>query len=257
MRISQCEYAEARMSKFTYFLKRHNLHKYSSPTEPAIFFGMYGKHTLNTLANHKNLAIIVWRGSDIISNKQRLQSVLAMKDVDIRHVAISSFIAKDLEQVGVKYYFLPLSSTKVEDLGVSPLGNELYAYVPKKRANFYGESLVKAVSKRCKYKINIASSTRTYTRNELVDIYHKCFLGLRLTKHDGIANQVIEMGMMGRRCIHNGSQPSCIQWKNVDDILKSIEKESQKIGTMTNNVAKKTKEYSTVNSNWLHTDYWR
>jgi len=257
LRIKQCEYAEARMGKFFYFLEKYNLKKYYSPKEPAIFFGMYSGLTLKTLKNHKNLAIVIWRGSDIISPKKRLQSVLSIKNVNIKHIAISRFIAKDLEKKGVPYKLIPLSATKVEDLDVYPLGDEIYAYMSKKRFDFYGGPIIKKLSKMCKYKINIADSTNSFTRKQLIEVYKKSFLGLRLTQHDGIANQVIEMGMMGRKCIHNGDHPSCIGWKSLKDILKNIEIESKNIGTTNLNICLRTKRYIDVGQEWLDTDFWR
>ncbi len=256
MRIKQCEYAEARISKFKHFLKKYELEEYHSPNEPAIFFGMYSRLTLNTLANHKSLAILIWRGSDIISKKQRLKSVLALKNPNIKHVAISDFIVKDLKRVGVKPCFLPLCATKIEDLGTCKLGHEIYAYVSKKRYNFYGGPIIDKLDKKCGYKINRALSTHTFTRKQLIRIYRKCFLGLRLTEHDGIANQVIEMGIMGRRCVHNGQQPNCLRWNNVDDVLESIDRESKRIGKVNRRVAQRTKNYIEVGEDWLNTSYW-
>lgn len=258
MRIKQCEYSEARIGPFSYFLEKYNLKKYALPNKPAIFFGMYSKLGLNILKRHKSLAVIIWRGSDIISDKKRLESVMDImkKNKDIKHVAISSFIEKDLNKFGIQYKSIPITGSNLKGFESCPLGNEIYAYAPSTRYNFYGGSYLDKIKDKCKFKINIGRSSGCYTRAELYDIYKRSFMGLRLTEHDGIANQVIEMGLMGRRCIHNGGQSNCVFWKNSDDILKSIEEESSHIGEVREEVSVSVKKYIDVGTNWLDTDYW-
>lgn len=260
MLIKQCEYCEARLGPFAHFLKRYNLKRYYSPDEPAIFFGMYSKLGLNVLSKHRSLAVVIWRGTDIISDKKRLESVInimSQKKPMIKHVAISSFIKKDLDRVGITYKFIPIGATEVDNIDICPLGDEIYVYAPKTRYVFYGGDYIDKIKKQCKFKINIADSVNCFTKQELLDIYKKTFIGLRLTKHDGIANQVIEMGVMGRKCVHNGDHPNCIPWKNASTILESIEEESGYIGKIKKDVADKVIRYTDIGTDWLNTEYWK
>lgn len=57
-------------------------------------------------------------------------------------------------------------------------------------------------------------------------LYEKCFIGLRLTKHDGNSNTVQELGLHGIKCCYNGdpNNPSVIEWNSADDVIKSIKK---------------------------------
>jgi len=257
MRIDQCEFAESRLGMFGYFLEKYNLKKYYSSKNPAIFFGMYSKLGLNVLKKHKSLAVVIWRGTDIISEKKRLESVLKIKNVNIKHVAISDFIKKDLKNVGISYKFIPLAASRVDNLQSCPLGDEIYIYAPKTRYQFYGGEYLDKIKNKCRFKINIGTSSNCYTKEELYNIYKRSFIGLRLTKHDGIANQVIEMGLMGRKCVHNGNHPNCIHWKNSKSILKSIERESQYIGKIREDVSISVKKYIDVGEDWLDTDFWK
>jgi hypothetical protein len=64
-----------------------------------------------------------------------------------------------------------------------------------------------------------------YNKNELKNIYKRCFLNLRLTTFDGTPHTNVEMGLMGRRSIFNGTLPHSIGWSGVDDICQNIMKE--------------------------------
>jgi len=94
---------------------------------------------------------------------------------------------------------------------------------------------------------------------KLRKIYERCFCGLRLTKHDGLPNQVIEMGVMGRRTIYNGDIPGSISWNknNIDEIIKNIDIESQKIGTINYEVSNNIKNFIDVKNDWLDTKFWK
>ena len=52
-------------------------------------------------------------------------------------------------------------------------------------------------------------------------IYGECFIGLRLTEHDGNANMVQEMKAMNIPVVHNLSDYG-LKWKSEDDIIRYI-----------------------------------
>jgi hypothetical protein len=241
-------------AKFSSFVKSNRLRPYEDKKKPVVFFGLYHVD-LRKIDRHKSMLILVWRGTDIIL-PGHLDKALDSK-VDIKHVAISSFIEDDLKKRGVKYKFLPLLGSSLNKYQSKPLGNEIYVYIPKTRYDFYGGNIVKELKKKCKYKINISDSCYRYSAEKLHKIYSKCFCGLRLTPHDGVANQVAEMGAMGRKTIYNGKTPSSISWNNIDDILESIEKEAEKIGTKQDILAEEVKNFYEIKDNWLDTKYWK
>jgi hypothetical protein len=240
--------------KFSSFIKRNKMIPYENKKKPVVFFGLYHVD-LRKLDRHKSTLILVWRGTDIIL-PGHLDAAINSK-VDVKHVAISSFIEEDLKARGIRYKFLPLVGGDMKGFASTRLGKEIYVYIPKTRYKFYGGHIVDKLKKKCKYKINISSSCNTYSRKQLHQVYNRCFCGLRLTPHDGVANQVVEMGLMGRKTIFNGVTPSSIPWEDdVDKILESIEKEAEKIGTIQKDLSKKVKDFYIVNDDWLNIEYW-
>ena len=246
---------EKQQKSFTGFMKRYSLVSYKNKNKPAIFYSLWG---IRSLLKHNSLAIIIWRGSDIIKMRNKLKIIKKKKNV--YHIAISSFIMNDLNSVGIPYVFIPLVGADVEDFKPAPLGDEIYTYVPfnsNKHNIRYNLEMITKIKKKCKYKINIIKKQQ-YSRKKLIKLYKRCFCGLRLTKHDGLPNQVIEMGLMGRRSFYNGDIPTSIKWSNnnVNQIIENIDEESKKIGTIDNRVVLKIKKYINVGEQWLKINYW-
>ena len=64
-----------------------------------------------------------------------------------------------------------------------------------------------------KYNI-IYSSDLCINNAKMIDIYSKCFMGIRLCENDGNANTVQEMGLLGLPVLHNGLYPNSVPWIN-------------------------------------------
>ena len=75
--------------------------------------------------------------------------------------------------------------------------------------------------------------------NDMENIYKHCYIGLRLTPHDGNANQVIELGLMGIKTVYNGGGPSSLPYKSLNDIINHIENEKNTIGITDSILSKK------------------
>ena len=254
--IYQCRMNKEAKKSFSSFLKRYGLKSRTKIDKPCVFFGIYW-NDLESILNHKSLAIAVWRGSDILKKKNLER---CRKNKRIKHVAISSFIENDLKKAGISYKFIPITGSDPDMFTSYPLGDEVYVYIPKGRYDFYGGSVVDKIRSKCKFKINIIDGSNKMKRDELIDLYKKCFIGLRLTSHDGIANSVIEMGLMGRKCIYNDLKvPNAISWDadDIEDILNKIELESDNIGKINNEVSQMVRKYINVGRDWLDTKYWR
>ena len=257
MRIKQCKMLNKNQEKrFKNFFKKYSLDKYDNFKDPAIFFSLWG---FGLIKRHEGFAVIIWRGSDIIKMENKLKSIRKMKNV--YHVAISSYIANDLEKYGIKYKFIPIVGVDLKYFKPFPMGNEIYTYIPdsnpKKYYARYGFKIVKKIQKKIKYKINIINSPTQYSKKELVDIYKKCFCGFRMTKHDGLPSQVIEMGLMGRKSFYNGNIPGSIKWdKSINNIVEDIEKEAQKIGSIDYEYSEKISNFIDISDNWLDTEFW-
>jgi hypothetical protein len=253
-KIFQCRMNKALKNNFSFFMKRFSLLNYKNKNQPCIFFGAYW-NDIESILNHNSLAIVIWRGSDILKTKNL--NLLSKKNV--KHVAVSSFIEKDLKKYNIPHKFLPLTGTDINLFVFCPLGNEIYTYIPKNKEEFYGKGIVNEIQKNCKFKINIITGSLQYSKEQLLEIYKRCFIGLRLTPHDGLSNTVIELGLMGRKCIHNDLYlPNAIKWQknNIDDIMLDIEEEAKSIGKTNEELSNKMKEYINVGIDWLNIKYW-
>lgn len=256
MKIKQCKMLNNVQEKtFKNFFKKYSLKKYNNKDKPSIFFSLWN---FRFIKEHKFFALIIWRGTDIIKMGKKLKEIKKMKNV--YHIAISSYIAKDLDKYDIKYKFIPVVGVSLKYFKPTLMGDEIYAYVPninpKKYHERYGMEIIRKIQTKCKYKINIVYVDQ-YSRKELVKVYERCFCGLRMTKHDGLPNQVIEMGVMGRRSFYNGNIPGSIKWNtNVEKIVQDIEEEAKKINTINYEYSEEIRKFIDIDDKWLDTNYW-
>jgi hypothetical protein len=261
MRIKQCRVSKQVESFRYYFRKRYDLGKYLDINSPVLFFGLYEHIDVKKLLLHnpQSLVVVLWGGSDILK-QERIDAIRHLKNV--KHIALSSFIQEDLRRNDLSCKLVPISTSKLKDLKCCPLGNEIHTYVPSvgdEFYKFYGGLIIEEVQKKCKYKINISMGFNHYSREDLIKIYRRCFLGLRLTPHDGIANTVVELGVMGRKCIYNGGTPGSIKWSpdRIDEIVKNIECEAKNIGSINEKLSNKWWMFLNTGNDWLNTKFWK
>lgn len=266
-KIVQCRLSKS-MKKFSFFMDKYKMGKYRDPNASAVFFGMYDPADEVKLSQHNpnSLAVIIWMGSDIfrerwideaLSIEKRLGVIKNMKNV--RHIAISSFMAADFKKYNIPYKFLPISGSDLSSFHPVVLGKEIYTYIPPTHYRFYGGHIVDKLRKKCKYKINIADGCYYYNRKDLIRVYERCFCGLRFTPHDGIAHTTVEMGFMGMGSFYNGEVPGAIKWdkNDISGILDNINKEAKKIGTVNKDLAEEWNRFMDIGEDWLNEEYWK
>ncbi len=242
--------------RFSYFFKKYSFKKYFNIKAPTLFFSGWN---LQTAKRHRGLGIIIWRGSE--ATDERISKFKKKKN--IFHISISSFISDDLVRNGVAYKFIPVVGVDMASFKECPLGDEIYTYVPDHKTDKYyyryGMDIISKIQKRIKYKINVINSPKQYSRKKLLKVYKRCFCSLRLTSHDGLPSQVIEMGLMGRRSFYNGNIPGSITWNknDVDSIVSNVEKEASKIGEMDVKYAEEIKSFIDIGTEWLKIKSWR
>lgn len=240
------------------FLKKFNLVEYHNPNKPAIFFGLYPKQR-QKIFNHKSLAVIVWGGSDALYllNGYQFLAEYVKNRPNTYHIAISNFIQNDLDHFSINYKTIPITPHTYEGFYPVSLGRSVYMYLPKSKQDFYGKPFldkVKQLMPEQKFHICHAES---YDRKQLIEIYKDCFIGLRLTEHDGLSNTVVELGLMGRRCIWNGGTPNAIPWRtNPQAIVNTINREKERQQNKYKQVAMQMQHYINYTNNWLKTDYY-
>lgn len=239
------------------FLEKYGLSKYENPKKSSIFFGCYKyPQDFSTIINHEALGIIVWCGADsYMINPQKLKAIKEKKN--IQHIAISRFIEKDLRNAGISFKRLPINPGKnIAD--PQSLGDSIYCYAPKYAYNYYGGKIIDELKEILpNEKFIITKSCTQYPKDQLIKLYKQSFIGLRLTKHDGLPNTVIELGLMGRRCIFNDNIPNAIHWWTIQDIIRIIKVEKLKIGQTNIQLTKAMFNFLNINDSWLNENYWK
>lgn len=243
-------------------MAKYRLHEYRDSNKPAIFFGCYaGNASLNKILRHRALGVVVWGGSDstrLLQNPKRCRMLKAAKN--IRHVAISWYISEDLRRAGLPHIHVPICPASVDQFKPHPLGKCIYVYSSHRTPWFYGEPFVHFLSERMKgysFKVYYSHPPNCVDHSHIIEVYKQCFVGIRLTPHDGLPNTVVELGLMGRKCVYNGELPNAIPWKTVDDVRYAIIKESKRIGTTRASVSNEMRKFLSIDDSWLTTKFYK
>lgn len=237
------------------FGARYGFKEYKDKNSPTVFFGCYDDHDLKVISEHKAFGIVVWCGTDGMRINNKWARIFHLRK-NIKHIAISNYLERDLKKFNIPYKFLPLTPTLPKP-NPQPLGTHIYVYIPHHNPDFYGLKYMPQIIQRLSDIHIIRAWPGKYDKKHLNDIYKACFIGLRLTPHDGLPNTVLELGLMGRRCIWNGNAPNAIAWEDIIDICMIISEEELKIGQTDNKLAQQVAEYIDIDDDWLNTEYWK
>jgi hypothetical protein len=234
------------------FREKIGIFTYLDLDQPVVFFGCYGNQIEKALKNNC-FVVIIWTGGDIVGfmkNKEWVEAVRARDN--IKHIAISNFIAADLEKLGFPYKMIPIAAKKNDDIESCPLGDSIYLY--KEKA--YGGGINAEVKRRLPHINFISCNLHTHDREGILDVYRQCFMGLRPIVHDGLSNTAVELGLMGRPIVWNGNTPNALNYENVDDIVAHIERMYSFRETFDyNGLAESMREYLDC-EDFLDTDIW-
>jgi len=250
MRIKQAYVSSAITFFEPSFREKYKLEPYHDLEAPAVFYGVYGARDRLWLNSHKGLAVVLYGGSDAM----RIEgNVDLLKKPNIRHIARGKFIEHDLQQFGIKYKSVPVSPF-TRSANPLPKGNAVYAYLPEGKEDFYGKFIIDTLN--LPYELIIGGSGR-FSRYAMSEVYSRCFIGLRLTPHDGLPNTVIEMALLGIPCVYNGGLPGSLPWNNTADIRRHISNEARNIGLVNTTLAEETERFLNTNQEeWLHTEFY-
>jgi len=254
-RITQVKFSDAVVFFKDDFLKKYDLEDYADKSQPSLFYGCYTDEDVEALRKHEGPKVMLWRGSDAM-DKRRL---LAVKRIDLcYHVANSIFTSKDLARRGIPHVQLPVTPVDYSTLGFVPCkkGNAIYVYTSLGRPAFYGEKVCDKLRAEFRDIEFIICHANSHSREALLKIYERCFLGLRLVKHDGLPNTVIELSLMGRRTVHNGELPGSLPYAKLKDIRAHITRERETIGTIDAGLHAATLEYLQLPSDWLDLGFY-
>jgi hypothetical protein len=203
----------------TGYRKKYGLKQYYDSLQPCYFIGMYRDIDFEIYLNHKGKKYIVFTGSDALDlSKDWIKEI---KKAD-RIIAQSEFVQNTLKKKRIKSEVIGLSATVADQWHPCPNGDKLFWYYGLGAEDFYGLKIIKKIERKINIEI-VKAHYKTFNREQLHQAYSECFLNLRLTPHDGCPNTNLQMGLMGRKSIYNGSLPHSISWRNEKDIIESIQ----------------------------------
>lgn len=193
-----------------------------------LFFGMYSLKDIYKLKIHNGYKFLLWGGTDCNWNyKDRVRNFDYINKIpDLYHIAISKDIQERLRLKNIESIFFDMNL--VDKKIFKPVlikGESIFIYNGYTKGNegIYGEKIYNEVVKKLPEFNFIYSNVLNLPYEKMPEIYAKCFIGLRLTDHDGNANMVQEMMAMNIPVVHNLSDYG-LKWKNVDNIIEYINK---------------------------------
>ena len=191
-----------------------------------LFFGMYSLKDIYKLKCHNGYKFLLWGGTDCNWNyRDRVRNFDYINKIpDLYHIAISRDIQKRLHLKNIESIFFDMNLVDKKIFKpVSIKGKSVFIYNGFTKGNeyLYGNKIYTKVVKRLPEFNFIYSNELNLPYEEMPEIYAECFIGLRLTEHDGNANMVQEMRAMNIPVVHNLSDYG-LKWETVDDIIKYI-----------------------------------
>jgi hypothetical protein len=264
----------------------HNLKDYYDTTAPAFFYGIARKEDIDTIINHKGKKYIIFSGGDIdllyhinkdnSQTKLRLEYCKKLQELDeIYYIPRSSFMINDMKSLFFNYKYIPFIGTSFSNFVPKPLGKKIYHYTYADNQKYmYGWDIINKIKKlKPEYEFLFLTHPNAYKNNieyckennistcetneEIVKKYQECFISLRLTSHDGIANSVLECGLLGINTVYNDTK--CIftlSYNSIEDIINHIENEKKNIGSINYNLINKVKNHLNIPSEIYKTDYY-
>lgn len=179
---------------------------------------------------------LMWGGTDSNANfafRHKIMSRIKYY-LDIQHLVISNAIRDSIGKFGIygQSILLNLVDEKIFNVKIKECYRNkisdgkkyifIYNGFTKGNEYIYGKKIYEQIVRELTDYHYIYSNELNVPYEKMPEIYSKCFIGLRLTAHDGSANTVQEMVSMGIPVVHNGEQGG-ISWKTVDDVKQTIQ----------------------------------
>jgi len=230
-------------------MERWNLEDYHDKNAPCLFFNINNQEDIDAVKNHKGFKLILFanaRGNQFINHFAGIENL----------VVIGNAYLNIPEGIKVKDTGNP-TPFEIKDYSMfqpNKLGNKIYAYVGNdKQKEKYGYNILKNLQKSIKTEIifGLQGHTIEYVKEKY---YDNCFLNLNFNRSGGGGlTTVRELALMGRKTIMNTKidYDCIIPYKDDEDIIRIINEESQKIGTV-----RPGKDYHNIGPEWQHVDFW-
>jgi hypothetical protein len=238
------------------FREKWKLHKISNFIDPCVFIGLYTDVDFHVWNKHKGPKILYFGGNDL--RDHQLNLVKNTENVNCIGYG-GDWLYSTLDKYNIPYTTKRISLKNYDKFIPTPLGDKIYVYkgITGERQDYYNwNDVIVPVMKI------IGEDKFLFTENKSLDelhehFYKKCFIYLKPNERGGSAG-MIQLGLMGRMTITNGhsSFPNTIGYNNIDDIVNIIEKESNKIGTLQQDLSDRLRECFLQTDEWLNLDFY-
>ncbi len=228
------------------FLLNGLLKPYVDVNAPTFFYSTQCLE--HVILKHKGPAVMIIN-NDIRPIQNNLEWVKNKKD--FYFISTSKLISIYLDNLGLNYVEFPWNVSNTKNVQSYPKGKSVYFYGSSKGDNFYGYHILPRLIKDNFPHLNVIYTRYSssippfinYTKDQLKEVYKKVFVGVRLTRFDGLSDTVQSLGIRGIKTIWNGGTPSALSYKNEHDIINHIRNEEKTIGFNDTALASKCKEY--------------
>ncbi len=229
-------------------MDRWGLKKYHNINAPCYFFGIFNKKDIAAVKKHKGFKLIHFinaRGDQFID---RLKGVPDM-------VIIGNPYLTKTEGHNIKWVANDeLHLFEIKDFSVfkpNTLGDKIYLY----QCNNYDKDMAEEIQKRIDFEIIYGIPQQLGMKELKADYYDKSFLNINLSPTGGGGmTTVTELGLMGRMTIMNTKikRKSIISYKNIDEVVEIINRESKKIGTV-----QPAMNPHNTGEEWMQIKFWK
>lgn len=232
-------------------IRKYGLRMYDDPDKPVVVYGIYNGDDITFFETFKPEIIALWRGTDAkVLNEGKVKRLGVKKNV--KHYAASPCVQRTLAKWGIKSQFLPITSTDA-NIKREPRGDCVYCYVASKtdvmRAR-YRVDMLKQLERDLRVKF-LYTTLYQFPFEKLIEVYKRCFVGVRLLGHDGLSNSILEMGLMGRRTVSNSGLPYTIPWKTYDDVRTALIEEWKNHKNDNTEISKAYQKLINIGDAWL------
>lgn len=187
--------------------------------------------------------VIHWIGSDVLYAAspdrglfQRLLLRLAYRMADL-HLAVAQHLADELEQQGIAAVVLPLVPEMpafTEEQVSWPRANRVYVYLPKASQQLYGaDAVFRLAEEMADTEFLITSHSGEGAPqapnlkylgwvDDMEAVWREVKVHLRLTKHDGLPQTVVEGLTRGRYVIWSYELPYCFLARSPEEAKEAL-----------------------------------
>lgn len=210
------------------------LEPYTSTKAGTLFFGCYNADEYNAILNHKGPRVLYWGGSDILYMKKNKFKF----PKDVVHVVGCKRNYNELMKHNIEPLIRPVCELDSTLFKITPLGQDIYTYLPRKRHGFYGSSTIQRIAKHFPNITFIlaryAPRPKPFPNAEvqpllnvdgLKKIYSRCFASIRPSRHDGFPQSILELGMMGRATAWPHDNDFAVRCTTIQDYVEFIQRE--------------------------------